>query len=277
MSPEAIAHALGGRRSGRGFSAKCPLHGDRHPSLSIWVDEKGRLGVHCHAGCPWGDLVRYLKSRNLWDDGPVAEPGQDRAYRRERLIEARDLWAETVPLELTPGEFYLRTWRHIGIAPGPRVRWHWKSFSLVALITDPISDAKVGVHVTRLAKLTNRKDGHPLIIGRSGVIRLHEGSGLVVVGEGIETALSGAQMVPYADGAWCALSSGGIARLRLPSSFGNVGLLVDRDRSGAGERACRRGAEALVKARASRRIRLLWPPTGYADFNDALRAMGGVA
>jgi DNA primase len=30
-----IAHVLGGRRSGRGYVARCPIHHDRKPSLSV--------------------------------------------------------------------------------------------------------------------------------------------------------------------------------------------------------------------------------------------------
>jgi putative DNA primase/helicase len=273
MTPETIARALGGRRSGRGFSARCPLHGDRHPSLSLWIDDKGRLAVFCHAGCRWPDLVRYLKHRGLWEEHAVAEPGRDRAYRRDRMAEARQIWEESVALEYTPGAHYLKHWRAIRTDPGPRLRWHWKRFALVGLVTDPVSDAKVGVHVTQLDKTTNRKNGHPLLLGGSGVIRLIEGSGLVVIGEGIETTLSAAHFLPFAGGAWCALSANGIARLRLPYLISDIGLLVDRDP--AGEAACRKGAEALHTARPSRRIRLLRPPGDHADFNDALRAMAG--
>jgi len=35
MTAEAIAKALGGRKAGGGWTARCPAHDDRTPSLSI--------------------------------------------------------------------------------------------------------------------------------------------------------------------------------------------------------------------------------------------------
>jgi DNA primase len=47
----------GVRRTGRGWSARCPAHEDRSASLSIAVGDDGRLLVHCFAGCAAADVV----------------------------------------------------------------------------------------------------------------------------------------------------------------------------------------------------------------------------
>jgi len=39
------------QRNGDGWTAKCPAHDDRRPSLSIAEGDDGRALVHCHAGC----------------------------------------------------------------------------------------------------------------------------------------------------------------------------------------------------------------------------------
>ena len=39
------------KKSGTGWSARCPAHEDRQPSLSIAEGEDGRALVKCHAGC----------------------------------------------------------------------------------------------------------------------------------------------------------------------------------------------------------------------------------
>lgn len=39
------------RRSGKGWLACCPAHGDRDPSLSVSAGRDGRVVVHCHKGC----------------------------------------------------------------------------------------------------------------------------------------------------------------------------------------------------------------------------------
>lgn len=63
-------------RSGNGYTAQCPAHDDRDPSLSIDVGDDGRALLHCHAGCASADVVRALgmEERDLFvrDDHPVA-------------------------------------------------------------------------------------------------------------------------------------------------------------------------------------------------------------
>lgn len=75
------------RRSGSGFTASCPAHADKSPSLSIRGNERG-IGLYCFAGCSvesildvlqlgWGDL--------FFDDSP---PAKRKSKRRDwRAIE----------------------------------------------------------------------------------------------------------------------------------------------------------------------------------------------
>jgi putative DNA primase/helicase len=51
MSGETIAKALGGRKVGSAWMARCPAHDDREPSLSITDTKDGMVLVRCHAGC----------------------------------------------------------------------------------------------------------------------------------------------------------------------------------------------------------------------------------
>jgi hypothetical protein len=51
MSAEVIAKALGGRKVGTSWSARCPAHDDSTPSLSLSYSTDGKLLVRCHAGC----------------------------------------------------------------------------------------------------------------------------------------------------------------------------------------------------------------------------------
>jgi len=47
-----ISRFPGARKTGNGkWSAKCPAHEDRDPSLSLGVLPDGRILIHCHAGC----------------------------------------------------------------------------------------------------------------------------------------------------------------------------------------------------------------------------------
>jgi hypothetical protein len=51
----------GVRRTRRGWSARCPSHRDRSPSLSIAEGIRGRLLLHCHAGCEYDAIAAALK------------------------------------------------------------------------------------------------------------------------------------------------------------------------------------------------------------------------
>ncbi len=39
------------KKSGKGWTARCPAHDDRHPSLTITEGDDGRALLRCHAGC----------------------------------------------------------------------------------------------------------------------------------------------------------------------------------------------------------------------------------
>lgn len=46
------------KKSGRQqWTACCPAHGDKHPSLSVRELEDGRVLIHCFAGCSVYDVV----------------------------------------------------------------------------------------------------------------------------------------------------------------------------------------------------------------------------
>lgn len=51
------------RRTGDGWSARCPAHEDRSPSLSIREGEDGRVLLHCHAGCDLSKVCEVLGVR----------------------------------------------------------------------------------------------------------------------------------------------------------------------------------------------------------------------
>jgi Toprim domain len=66
-----ISRALGGRRSGNGYLAPCPVHQDRKPSLSLRDGTLGLL-VHCFAGCDPRHVLAELRHCGLLD---LAEGG----------------------------------------------------------------------------------------------------------------------------------------------------------------------------------------------------------
>lgn len=54
------------RPSGYGkFMACCPAHEDRSPSLSVRVEDNGKVLLHCFAGCPPEDVVEAVGMRMM--------------------------------------------------------------------------------------------------------------------------------------------------------------------------------------------------------------------
>jgi hypothetical protein len=61
----------------RGYSARCPAHDDRNPSLSIGQGHDGRALVHCHRGCTLEEIAAaaHLDVSDLFEpDDKPADP-----------------------------------------------------------------------------------------------------------------------------------------------------------------------------------------------------------
>jgi len=86
--------------------------------------------------------------------------------------------------------------------------------------------------------------------------------------EGIETALSAMALLDVP--VWAVLGSERLARVAIPPGVERLFLLPDNDKAG------RLGAIAAARAHAAegRTIEILWPPVGFNDWNDVLRAGG---
>ena len=128
VSAKMIAKALGGRRAGRGWVARCPAHDDRQPSLSIDYGDDGSMLVHCHAGCDQARVISVLRSRGLWDyldrrrlDGHGGVAGH-RLTRDNRTQPALAIWNAAMPAAGTLVETYL-AFRGLGAAPST-LRFH---------------------------------------------------------------------------------------------------------------------------------------------------------
>lgn len=57
---ENLVQRVNAKPSGNGWTAKCPAHNDRNPSLSITEGSDGRALVKCHAGCEYTAILDAL-------------------------------------------------------------------------------------------------------------------------------------------------------------------------------------------------------------------------
>jgi putative DNA primase/helicase len=284
MSAETIARALGGRRAGTTWMARCPAHADREPSLSIKDGDGGRVLVRCNAGCDQERVIATLRSRGLWTENgtrrfirpapraATIQPDRDEAKRSKAALA---IWQSAISADGSLVEAYLAS-RGLHLPPPPRLRFHaglkhasggiWPA--MVALVTHGSNDTPLAIHRTFLAC-----DGHgkapvnpqKMMLGpcRGGAVRFGLPGEVLMVGEGIETCLAAIRATGHP--AWAALSTSGLRSLDLPDVVRDVIVLADGDAPGeAAARAC-----AWRWKREGRRVRIARPPQGM-DFNDML-------
>jgi hypothetical protein len=89
--------------------------------------------------------------------------------------------------------------------------------------------------------------------------------GVVLVAEGIETALSVMQL--FGRPTWAALGTALLQQLELPENHRDIVICADRDPAGA----LAAHAAARRFAAQGRRVRVVQPPPGCKDFNNFLR------
>ena len=121
MTAETIARALGGRKAGQGWMARCPAHDDREPSLSI-READGKVLVRCHAGCEQRDVIAALKKRGLWC-GKATSPIHQLSRRRvpESRTKQQDEERSAVALAIWQSTTLLFYWKKL---PAPQtVTW----------------------------------------------------------------------------------------------------------------------------------------------------------
>lgn len=280
MSAESLARALGGRKAGASWMARCPAHDDRAPSLSIADARDGKVLVRCHAGCNQRDVIALLRARGVWKDGrkPIRfsrQPDGVASDAKRRTEAALTIWHNSQSAAGTPAETYLRS-RRLTV-PIPRaIRFHaglkhpsggvWPA--MVALVTHGVDGRPIGIHRTFLARDGCAKapvEPAKMMLGpcRGGAVRLAEPHDVLMIGEGIETCL--AAMQASGRPAWAALSTSGLRALDLPREVRDVIVLADGDDPGeAAARDC-----AWRWKQEGRRVRIARPPQGM-DFNDLL-------
>ncbi len=277
-----IVRELGAKRRGGDWLARCLVHDDRTPSMSLRLGADGRLLVHCHAGCDQSSIIDALKQRRLWSDAFRDDsPRAMHLGEAERSAKAFALWQSARPAKGTLVETYLRA-RSIDLAPPPTLRFVEDAYHSESGQTLPALVAAVATwpakHVTAVQRIFLRYDGSgkagvepakkslgPL---RGGAVRLAQAGERIGIAEGIEDAMSAMQISPSLP-CWATLGVANLATVVLPEPplAGEVVIIADND--GAGMQGAIE-AEARFRAQG-RRVRVVRPPHGTKDLNEALR------
>jgi putative DNA primase/helicase len=287
MSIDNLLRALRAKKVGDNWSARCPAHDDRTPSLSL-TERDNKVLVHCFAGCSQQQVIGALQDRGIWPENPrhfqpkpTVQCGSSAGYQSaDKTRMAMRIWDETQPAIGTLVQHYLVS-RGITLPPPECLRyhpslWHLKGGfwpAMVSLVTD-VGGTPRGIQRTYLSQ-----DGHgkapvdpkkPMLGPCSGgAARLAEPGDTLLVGEGVETVLSAMQATSLPG--WAGLSTSGLVALELPTQIRSITILADAD--DAGERAAQAGAYRWQ--REGRHVRIARPPKGM-DFNDLLQGKNTV-
>lgn len=287
-----LTQSLRGKWYGRYGCAPCPVcqfegHKGQN-ALTLADGTGGKLLLNCKkTGCDYRDIATAagITQGTYSPPDPVIIAQRAAEQRRDdakRAQQAQRVWMGAQRITGTIAESYLRG-RGITCPLPDTLRfdpqcWHATAKRYPALVALVDGGAGFAVHRTYLRDDGSAKaDVTPpkAMLGavQGGAVRLSDGTGPLVVAEGIETALSlssGLLRTPAT--VWAALSTSGMRGAHLPDTPGRLTIAPDGDKAG------REAANALA-ARAHAlgwQVSLLPAPDGR-DWNDILTMKGEAA
>lgn len=275
------------RRSGKSWTACCPVHDDRSPSLSIGYGEKGIL-LNCLAGCPSDAIVTALGLS--WADLFYDGAGHDKTPLNITRIDpplvglqpwAQSLWDESQPLSGVALD-YLKSRQCVIPPQDGDLRWHssarhssgYAGDALIALITHIKTAEPISLHRTWITS-TGKADVSPSRMfaanhrAKDGVIRLFPDDWVTTglgIAEGIETALS---LAHEHQPVWAAISATNMGRLPVLGGIECLTIAVDADDAG------RKAADDLSRRYHDAGVKVRHALVGRGDLNDHLEVRHG--
>jgi hypothetical protein len=294
-----LTTALGGCWHTRYGAAPCPVcqpeRRKEQNALTLSDGADGRLLLHCKKSeCSFRDIIAAAGIVPGSYTPPDLEitaqrAAEQRAEAEKRARQARVIWDAALPIGGTIAERYLRArgihWDLPATLRFHASCWHPSAKRLPALVALVEGMEGYAVHRTYLRSdgsgkaALNGRDKLMLGSTHGGTVRLSNGPGPVLIGEGIESTFSAFILNgdPTAK-AWAALSASGMRGINLPrlhdlgSSQPSLIVAVD------GEKAGRDAGRVL----AERATGLGWQvsiadPGDGRDFNDLLIGIRGVS
>ncbi len=274
---EVATKALGGTyRNGRGM-ARCPVHNDRTPSLSLADGDNGRLLVKCFGGCEPRAILAALRQQGTTSHIPVVPISQPRRpLPSDWSQRAEAIFCSSLALGGTPVEAYLLG-RGCALPETDEVRYlpprkTGQYPAMISRITDVVTSKPISLHFTfinpdgsgkapiekpKMLLSGHRKSG--------GVIRLIDDADITYglgLTEGIETALS--VMRSGWRPVWAAVDAGNLATFPVLSGIDCLTIFADHDHAGllAAQKCANRWQAAGHTAC------IVPPKTEGADWND---------
>jgi putative DNA primase/helicase len=277
-----------------GYLVRCPCHNDKTASLSLRWGTYGIL-LHCFAGCAREQLIAELRRLGLWpplrranvcpppSSKPPPRQGEHSSAGVLPVIDA--ILRGLRPAPGTPAETYFR-FRAITDEPPPDTGFHPRTKHGPTNTWHPAVVARVRTlsgDCIALLRIFIRQDGRgkadvspaKMALGPTRGCAVHldeyEPGKLLVLGEGIETALSVRQQMRKNGRdccVWSTLSAPGLRSLILPRDAADILIAADNDAPGAA--AAQAAAQRWIDE--GRRVSIARPPPEFNDFNDVLQA-----
>jgi putative DNA primase/helicase len=267
---EELTRALGGswRRGARAYGrAKCPVHADREPSLSIRSGGPDGIKVKCFAGCDPEAIVDELKKLKLWNPAPgeATQYERPKAFKHEPNPRALAFWSESRVDDGSVVGAYLRN-RAITLAV-PNVLRRTPNDNMIAALSCPRGKV-IACQITWLQDGKKAALATPrLTYGEMGLssVRLDAFTADVAgIAEGIESAMSATEI--FGTPCWATLGAARLSTVWLPDHIRTVYIFGD---NGAPGHAAARKAAA---ARSGLKNVIHFPPPEFKDFNDLLQS-----
>jgi hypothetical protein len=153
-----LSKLFGTRKSGSGWSARCPAHDDRHASLSVSTGDDGRVLLRCHAGCDTSAIVAAL-GLGLADLFPPRDDATKRKHGGQSFASASEAIA-TLERQLGTKS---ATWTYhdtVGDPVGVVVRWETPSGKAIRPVARVGDNWRIGAMseprpLYRLAEVSN--------------------------------------------------------------------------------------------------------------------------
>lgn len=249
-----------------------PGHSRRDRSLKVKFGADGSFSVTSFAGDDWQNCKDHVRERlglpNDWrhepanDDTPVIRLRERDDDEPARIRSALQRWEHAIPIAGTLAETYLAS-RGLSYS-GDAIRFRENDRTMVALMTDVVTNEPCGVHCTYLdrdgQKIERKMRGRALgaVVRLSADEDVHHGLG---IGEGIETCLA-TGFAPI----WACLSAGTVAAFPVLGGIECLTIFADRDHAGmSAANACgRRWYEA------DKEVEIVAPSEIGADFADEM-------
>ena len=255
---------------------------------SLWIDSQRGCWKDHSTGQAGGDLISLYAAREGIGQGAAkqrlgellggyshaAQAPKTNTVKHANSGSAIKLWKETGSITGTQAERYTQS-RGLTAMP-PSLRFHPNCYhgptqrtypAMIAAITRWPDNTPHAVHRTFLSG--NRKadiEPNKMILGpvSGGAVRLGFVTSVLIVAEGIETALSAQQATGIP--AWAVLSTSNYKTLILPDTVREIIVAADHDP--AGIKAAQEAAE--LWARRGHTVKIALPPMPDTDFNDLL-------